>query len=143
MKTSFSRLIALIFVTVSVSGAVACGEETKVVLNLLELLVQDHVSWLPRKYDGLKIVGATERPQRELPQLYEEEVVLRPGVGTATIDLKKPLWTPGRAKGLALDDIKAFRLCVRSPQPGSHDEFLRSRSRQVASDCRRTGKVRA
>lgn len=78
------------------------------------VLIQDFVSWLPKKYDGLEVVRA-QRPQAELPQLYEEEIVLQPGEGTAAIDLKKPLWTNNRAKGLSLDNIKAFGLCIKSP----------------------------
>jgi hypothetical protein len=79
------------------------------------VLIQDWISWLPVKYDGLTVANPLEQKQTELPQLYEEEVVLQPGAGTAAIELKKPLWTNNRAKGLGLDNVKAFGLCLKSP----------------------------
>ncbi len=79
------------------------------------VVIQDHISWFPKKYDGLKVVGGSERPQLELPQLYEEEIVLQPGVGIAAIDLRKPLWCNNHRKGLGLDDVKAFGLCLKAP----------------------------
>jgi hypothetical protein len=79
------------------------------------VLIQDWVSWLPTRYDGLAIVDPAAKPQIELPQLYEEEIVLMPGTGTATIDLRRPLWCNNRKKGLSLDDVKAFGICLRRP----------------------------
>jgi hypothetical protein len=75
------------------------------------VLIQDWVSWLNQKYDGL--TGVPDG----LPQMYEQEVTLAPGSGTVTIDLaKRPLWTNTGTKGLDLEDIRAFGLCVKSPK---------------------------
>ena len=95
------------------------------------VLIQDWVSWYCPKYDGL--VAAEAKPPQSapataksggalpglggnLPQLYEEEVTLKPGRGTVSIDLKRrPLWTNNKKKGLSLDDVRAFGLCLKDP----------------------------
>jgi hypothetical protein len=79
------------------------------------VLIQDWFSWLSRNYDGLKAQPRPEGGQKELPQLYEEEVVLNPGAGTIEIGLRKPLWCNNKLKGLGLDNIKAFGICIKSP----------------------------
>jgi hypothetical protein len=81
------------------------------------VLIQDWVSWLSAKHDGLKSVRTSGDKQTELPLLYEEEVILNPGAGTIEINLKKTMRCNDGAKGLGLDNIKAFGLCIK---PGRH-----------------------
>ncbi len=76
------------------------------------VIIQDWVSWLSARHDGLRSVQPSEGRQTKLPPLYEEDVLLKPGVGTVEITLKKTMRCNDGTNPLRLDNIKAFGICA-------------------------------
>ena len=104
----------------------------------IKVLLQDYVSWYHTDFDGLVRLTYVGPQQKYLPQMYEEEVELKPGKGRAAVDLRRAMWTSqtppeverkdkipwgmsalsqsSQKKGLELLDMRAFGLCNPSPE---------------------------
>jgi hypothetical protein len=104
----------------------------------VRVLLQDYVSWYHTDVDGLARSKYVGPQQKYLPQMYQEDVELKPGRGRVTIDLRRAMWTSttppevesrekvpwgmsvlsrsSQKKGLELLDMRAFGLCNPSPE---------------------------
>ena len=104
----------------------------------VKVLLQDYVSWYHTDVDGLVRLNYVGPQQKYLPQMYQEDIELKPGKGRASIDLRKAMWTSktppevesrekvpwgmsalsrsSQKKGLELLDMRAFGLCNPSPE---------------------------